>query len=153
LISTVNEENSTYGLRNVLLDDKALSNRVSHYLKSNDPIVRDNAEGYAIYDMLTDYTVNSIISINEIEKLFSGDPAFYKWAYSNNGLIDNSIDKIKRLGALTSTGTNNRLDFEFNNRTNYTVTELNDIEVGSKQFDTLKQLFIQGNLVDALSQM
>jgi len=48
-------------------------------------------------------------------------------------MIDSAVDKIKRLGALTSTGTNNRLDF-FNDYVddNYTVAELNDHEVASK---------------------
>jgi hypothetical protein len=47
----------------------------------------------------------------EVEKVFSGDPAYYKFSYDKGGLLDISVDKIKRLGALTSTGTNNRLDF------------------------------------------
>jgi hypothetical protein len=49
--------------------------------------------------MIADNTINTIVSINEIERLFSGDPAYYKWAYDDNGLVENSIDKIKRLGA------------------------------------------------------
>jgi len=46
-------------------------------------------------------------------------------------MVDNTVDKIKRLGSVTSTGTNNRLDFEDLIHTDYTVAELNDIEIGS----------------------
>ena len=65
-------------------------------------------------------------------------------------MVDNTVDKIKRLGSVTSTGTNNRLDFEDLTHTDYTVAELNDIEIGSKQFDMLEQLFIEGNIRDAV---
>ena len=65
-------------------------------------------------------------------------------------MVDNTVDKIKRLGSVTSTGTNNRLDFEDLTHTDYTVAELNDIEIGSKQFDTLEKLFIEGNIRDAV---
>ena len=65
-------------------------------------------------------------------------------------MVDNTVDKIKRLGSVTSTGTNNRLDFEDLTHTDYTVAELNDIEIGSQQFDTLEKLFIEGNIRDAV---
>lgn len=149
IITSVDDKNSTYGLRNSLLDIREVDSRSRYYAK-NDRLSA-NAEGYAIYDMIADYTVNSIISINEIEQLFSGDPAYYKWAYDSNGVTDISIDKIKRLGALTSTGTNNRLDFD-ETFGSYTVAELKDYEVGSKTYDQIKELFIRGNVKSVVKQ-
>jgi hypothetical protein len=46
-----------------------------------------------------------------------------------------SIDKIKRSGALISTGVNNRLDFDVNPIADtYSCAELKDIEVPSVQY-------------------
>lgn len=113
-----------------------------------------NAEGFAIWDMFADYVVGSIMSVTEIEKLFSGDPAYYKVIYSEQGMTDNSVDKIKRLTALTATGTNNRLDF-FNAEvpTEYTVTEFADHEIRSKQWDELEGLFIRGNIKETIQEL
>ena len=145
-----NENNDIWSLRNVLLDDTELSNRKAFYSQL-DPT---NAEGYAIFDMLADYTINSIISINEVEKLFSGAPAYYKVKYDEHGPIDVSIDKIKRLGSLTSTGLNNRLDF-FNDpiRDEYVVAELKDHEIMDKQYYIYEGLFTRGNIKETIQEL
>lgn len=147
---TGNDNNSIWSLRNSLLDDNELIERTKAYTNI-DP---DNAEGYAIFDMIADYTINSIISITEIEKLFSGSPAYYKVKYDENGIIDLSVDKIKRLGALTSTGLNNRLDF--NNdpiRQEYVVAELKDHEIQDKQYYEFERLFTRGNIKETIQEL
>lgn len=145
-----NENNDIWSLRNKLLDDIELNNRKSFYSQL-DPT---NAEGYAIFDMLADYTINSIISINEVEKLFSGAPAYYKVKYDEYGPVDVSIDKIKRLGSLTSTGLNNRLDF-FNDpiRDEYVVAELKDHEIMDKQYYIYECLFTRGNIKETIQEL
>lgn len=146
---SANPSNDIYSMKNILLDQRELNTRKAEYAKINDPIISANAEGYAIYDMLADYTINSIISIVEVEKVFSGDPAYYKYNWGEDGIIDMSVDKIKRLGALTSTGLNNRLDFGSRFvRPDYTTAELNDYEVASKQFTQLEQSFVDGSIYD-----
>lgn len=145
-----NENNDIWSLRNKLLDDIELNNRKAFYSQL-DPA---NAEGYAIFDMLADYTINSIISINEVEKLFSGAPAYYKVKYDEHGPVDVSIDKIKRLGSLTSTGLNNRLDF-FNDpiRDEYVVAELKDHEIMDKQYYIYEGLFTRGNIKETIQEL
>lgn len=145
-----NENNDIWSLRNKLLDDVELNNRKTFYSQL-DPT---NAEGYAIFDMLADYTINSIISINEVEKLFSGAPAYYKVKYDQYGPVDVSIDKIKRLGSLTSTGLNNRLDF-FNDpiRDEYVVAELKDHEIMDKQYYIYEGLFTRGNIKETIQEL
>lgn len=145
-----NENNDIWSLRNKLLDDVELNNRKAFYSQL-DPA---NAEGYAIFDMLADYTINSIISINEVEKLFSGAPAYYKVKYDQYGPVDVSIDKIKRLGSLTSTGLNNRLDF-FNDpiRDEYVVAELKDHEIMDKQYYIYEGLFTRGNIKETIQEL
>lgn len=145
-----NENNDIWSLRNKLLDDIELNSRKAFYSQL-DPT---NAEGYAIFDMLADYTINSIISINEVEKLFSGAPAYYKVKYDGHGPVDVSIDKIKRLGSLTSTGLNNRLDF-FNDpiRDEYVVAELKDHEIMDKQYYIYEGLFTRGNIKETIQEL
>lgn len=145
-----NENNDIWSLRNKLLDDVELNNRKAFYSQL-DPT---NAEGYAIFDMLADYAINSIISINEVEKLFSGAPAYYKVKYDQYGPVDVSIDKIKRLGSLTSTGLNNRLDF-FNDpiRDEYVVAELKDHEIMDKQYYIYEGLFTRGNIKETIQEL
>lgn len=145
-----NENNDIWSLRNKLLDDIELNSRKAFYSQL-DPT---NAEGYAIFDMLADYTINSIISINEVEKLFSGAPAYYKVKYDEHGPVDVSIDKIKRLGSLTSTGLNNRLDF-FNDpiRDEYVVAELKDHEIMNKQYYIYEGLFTRGNIKETIQEL
>lgn len=150
IIDNLSPNGQIWGIRNVLLDDSEVESRKSGYTQI-DP---SNAEAYSVLDMLSDYMINSIISVMEVEKVFSGDPAYYKFSYDKGGLLDISVDKIKRLGALTSTGTNNRLDF-FNDpiRQDYTVAELQDYEVASKQYVVYEELFTRGSIKEAVQQL
>nr|DAW07301.1 MAG TPA: hypothetical protein [Caudoviricetes sp.] len=147
----INENLDIWSIRNKLLDDNVLAERQQAY----ESLDANNAEGYAIFDMLADYTINSIISVSEIEKIFNGAPAYYKVKYDRTGILDLSVDKIKRLGSLTSTGTNNRLDFFSNDpmREEYVVAELKDHEIQSKQYYTYRNLFTLGNIKETIQEM
>lgn len=147
---SINDNNDIWSMRNILLDSKIIEDRRQRYTQF-DPT---NAEAFAILDVLSDYTINSIISISEVEKLFSGSPAYYKVKYDKDGLVDVSIDKIKRLGSLTSTGINNRLDF-FNDpleSDEYTVAELKDHEIKDKQYAQLEELFTRSNIKETIQE-
>lgn len=136
-------------LVNKLLDDRVIDRRAVYYEKMGYP----NPKQVAIMDMIAQYAVNTIISVNEVERVFSGDPAFYKWLYDENGAYDISVDKIKRLGSLNSTGINNRLDFE-DFISEYTCAELKDFKVGSRQFeDTLVPLFVDSSIREFVKQI
>lgn len=130
-------------LRNVNLDTVELAERKERYsnLTKDDSIVTS----LAIYDMIADYTNNSIVSVVEVEKVFSGDPAFYK------GIID----KIKRLGGLISTGTDNRIDFVTATMADntYSCAELNDVAIGYHAMDTLTSMFTVSDIRSALMSM
>ena len=83
---------------------------------------------------ITNNVLGSMMSVIEVEKVFSGDPAFYKWKYKKNTrkvtakaifedgitrsfttevdiLSEKHTDKIKRLGAVLSPGENLNVDF------------------------------------------
>lgn len=94
-----------------------------------------NIASQIIYSMIANFVVNSAISTIEVEKVFSGDPAFYKWKTNKfnpkdkvyislqdedqsckvevevENLGDMYSDKIKRLGGLISPGSELRTDW------------------------------------------
>lgn len=91
-------------------------------------------ETAVLYSIIANYTVNSMMSIIEFEKVFAGDPAWYKtknykeqrkveceytsetgktakYTVSLDIQKDSFTDKIKRLGSLMSPGQEIRTDF------------------------------------------
>lgn len=125
-----------------------------------------------VLSVVGNYVASSMISTIEIEKVFSGDPAFYKWQYSKtpstkyvNGrmmdfqvLLDKDTDKIKRLGALLSPGAELRTDFseeEYSKfpwlrGTKYINATIKDINAQSIYTNELKQVFTRQLLADLL---
>lgn len=136
-------------LTNKLLDSKVLEHFIDKYKKHEDAAVNTFAEHYAIVTMIGNHMLNTNISVEETEKIFTGDSAFFK----------NNEDKIKRLGAVLSTGDNLRTQWmqattstdasvtaeytRLQNRQTYTSTVINDNMVQSQQYDLLKQMFTQ----------
>lgn len=64
----------------------------------------NNSFDLAIRSIIAEYTLNTIIGTIESEKLFTGDPAFY--TQDQLGVVFE--DMVKRLGVMTSTGTDLR---------------------------------------------
>lgn len=94
------------------------------------------AEQQATYSLLANHIINTILSIMEVEKVYSGDPAQYKYKINKNdpttsievtdyqigknrinfkttvdNIYDKFSDKIKRLGGTQSPGNKLRLDW------------------------------------------
>ena len=99
----------------------------------------------AIYSIIANFTVNYEISIEEVEKCFVGDPAFYKWKSSKEvGIFQRDVDKIKRLSSVLSTGTNLRTywgEGDPRNDTKFVSAVMQDNNIGSEYHDSLKQIF------------
>lgn len=115
-------------------------------------VSNNDANSDAVWSLIGNFVVNQMTSTIEIEKIVTGDPAFYKWKNSKNSdtvtityakaingqevkceetfdgidvVKDMADDKVKRLGGPLSPGTNLRLD--------YTPTEIqSDIDIVSK---------------------
>jgi hypothetical protein len=85
-------------IKNKLLDNVVLNKFKEIYLAHPNNNVSNQAEKYAILTMIGNHMINYNISVLETEKIFTGDVAFFK----------NDDDKIKRLGAVLSTGDNLR---------------------------------------------
>lgn len=123
---------------------------------------------------------NEMISTIELEKVFTGDPAYYEWQYakkvSDEFTIDEhtesvrrltakDADKIKRLGAILSPGQNLRTEYsrqeiedfkdpisgkEELRGSKYTVLNINDIVAKSKFADDVKTQFGRQILADEI---
>ena len=112
--------------------------------------------------MMSDVSTRSIISVQEVERLFGGHPAFYKWQYSENELEDRQTDQLKRLGGLISTGANPRTDFQDDSESKYTCAQVGDFMVSSeadKMHDgniddayqnSVEKMFVQANTKEAV---
>ena len=98
-----------------------------------------------IYSIIANYVTGYAISIEEIEKCFVGDTAFYKWKSDKIvGIFQRDVDKIKRLSSVLSTGINLRTHWGDNdprNSTKYTSAILQDNMIGSEYHSRLEQIF------------
>lgn len=134
-------------LKNKLLDNVILNKFKEMYLAHPNNNISSQAERYAILTMIGNHMINTNISVLETEKIFTGDVAFFK----------NDDDKIKRLGAVLSTGDNLRTQWHtsvdknikeyrrLQNRQTYTNTTINDNEIPSRQHKELQDLFTFSN--------
>lgn len=110
----------------------------------------DTSRGSAyaeLYSLVANHVVNQMASIIEVEKAFVGDPAFYKWKRDKKQpwiITERSVDKIKRLGSVLSTGDNLRTwwgDGDPRNNSKFTVLHVTDNQVGSIKFSEYKKMF------------
>lgn len=111
-----------------------------------------DARKNAIYEAIAQYSVNTIVSSIEFQKIISKDPAYYK----------HKSDESKRLGGFNSTGSNSREDFPADHWINseentckdgqYNVVELNDVKIKSNYVDDLYDLFYDAYVKDYTEQ-
>lgn len=117
LIDVIGFDNKkNYVIKNIGLNNSAIEGIYSAICakynikkgQEKDQVQRDKILNQAIIAYINDLSNKALISGHEVERLFAGNPAFYKWKYDNDGnLIDRTVDELKRLGGMVSTGTNN----------------------------------------------
>lgn len=140
-----------YTYKNVAFDSNCIDKlRVKYESELTPPgknITIENAakaRSQAVLAYMWDVYVRGIISEEEVERLYTGNPISYKWIYGMiNGvkrLIDRHSDQTKRLGGLGSTGERNR-PFMVGIRSKYKCAEVEDQMVISKQLDMLNEFF------------
>lgn len=151
-----------YSLQNVGLSYNEFS-CIRHSLVGTEGIKTiEQLNAAAVVAMMSDVSTRSIISVQEVERLFGGHPAFYKWQYSENELEDRQTDQLKRLGGLISTGANPRTDFQDDSESKYTCAQVDDFMVSSeadKMHDgniddayqnSVEKMFVQANTKEAV---
>lgn len=115
-----------------------------------------------LYSIIGTHVLQSFVSIQEVEKNFTGDPAYYKWqkidvtegdmTYKVASARD--VDKTKRLSSVLSTGTNLRTywgEGDPRNDTKFTVMNMEDNNVYSPYYEQLKDIFRTSLIRDMLS--
>ena len=117
LIDVIGFDNKkNYVIKNIGLNNSAIEGIYSAICakynikkgQEKDQVQRDKILNQAIVAYINDLSNKALISGHEVERLFAGNPAFYKWKYDDDGnLIDRTVDELKRLGGMVSTGTNN----------------------------------------------
>lgn len=151
-----------YSLENVGLSYNEFS-CIRHSLAGTEGIKTiEQLNAAAVVAMMSDVSTRSIISVQEVERLFGGHPAFYKWQYSENELEDRQTDQLKRLGGLISTGANPRTDFQDDSESKYTCAQVDDFMASSeadKMHDgniddayqnSVEKMFVQANTKEAV---
>ena len=155
-----NNKDPFLNYKNKGLNNKVIKSMKSSYMeryKDLKGLTEQIAESLAITMYMNDISNKAIMSGQEMERLFSGNPAFYKWTYDDKGhLVDRTVDELKRLGGLGSTGNNNftqltniprkYLDKNGNFTGKYTCAEVNNEEVGSPQYEEMKEKMYEGQL-------
>ena len=154
--------NNYYSLQNVGLSYNEFS-CIRYSLAGTEGIkTLEQMDAAAVVAMMSDISTRSIISVQEVERLFGGHPAFYKWKYSENELEDRQTDQLKRLGGLISTGANPRTDFQDDSESKYTCAQVDDFIVSSeadKMHDeniddayqnSVEKMFVQANTKEAV---
>lgn len=154
--------NNYYSLQNVGLSWNEF-NSIRQALAGTEGITTiEQMNAAAVVAMMSDISTRSIISVQEVERLFGGHPAFYKWKYSENELEDRQTDQLKRLGGLISTGANPRTDFQDDSESQYTCAQVDDFMVSSeadKMHDgniddayqnSVEKMFVQANTKEAV---
>lgn len=132
-------------VKNLALPQSALTNASKHYEKQTE--FAKYSENLGALELLANHFANTISSVIEFEKLYIKDPAYYK----------DSVDKIKRLREVLSTGVTPRIDYESGNPmadlTEANVGTLSDNYVVSRQADTIKKYAKRSAAIKLLQEM
>lgn len=151
-----------YSLQNVGLSWNEFNSIRQSFAGTEGITTIEQMNAAAVVAMMSDISTRSIISVQEVERLFGGHPAFYKWKYSKNELEDRQTDQLKRLGGLISTGANPRTDFQDDSESQYTCAQVDDFMVSSeadKMHDgnidnayqnSVEKMFVQANTKEAV---
>lgn len=151
-----------YSLQNVGLSWNEFNSIRQSFAGTEGITTIEQMNAAAAVAMMSDISTRSIISVQEVERLFGGHPAFYKWKYSENELEDRQTDQLKRLGGLISTGANPRTDFQDDSESQYTCAQVDDFMVSSeadKMHDgniddayqnSVEKMFVQANTKEAV---
>lgn len=160
LIDVIGFDNKkNYVIKNIGLNNSAIEGIYSAICakynikkgQEKDQVQRDKILNQAIVAYINDLSNKALISGHEVERLFAGNPAFYKWKYDDDGnLIDRTVDELKRLGGMVSTGTNNFEDLvglpDRYQKGVYVSAEVNNEMIESPQVEYMRPLVYTGQL-------
>lgn len=145
-------------LYNVLLPKNIIKDYEDRSKKLLDGDTSKSNSSAALYSVIANHVINEVVSIQEVEKAFVGDPAYYKWKRDRKRpwiIVERSVDKIKRLGSVLSTGDNLRTywgEGDPRNNSKFTVLHMKDNNVGSTHFNVYKNMFTAAEVMKYISR-
>ena len=152
--------------KNIGLDSEAINSLKKLYLseykiKAGTNVTLEQsqrAESQAICAYVWDIYLRGLISNEETERMYTGQPQFFQWKHAKikdaisgktmHVLTDRHSDESKRLGGLGSTGDRNRTDLA-NMRRTYKCAEIKDQIVQSKLYKEIRESLIDNHVRDA----
>ena len=166
LIRRIDDSGNIFGdYENIGLNNQALDVIYKSIVAKNgnpvDAISTSKYKSLAVMIYLNDISNKAIMSGQEIERVFSGNPAFYGWKYDEKtgSLIDRTVDELKRLGGIVSTGNNNftelkdvpakYLDENGNFKGTYICAEVDNELIESPQISEIQDRMEYGEILTA----
>lgn len=142
----LSESNSNIlGYENVGLDYRKVRS-VYNLLQEKYP--KGNAERLqrtALMMVVGDVVAKGMISMNEYERVFCGQPTFFKFKYDEDGhLVNRTDDQSKRLGGLVSTGFNNVMLPGI--KEDYVCAEVSDEKISQDSIEEIYKLTYEGTV-------
>ena len=157
-------EKDEYGYKNKFIPWQI----INHYEERLKNIIKDRSDIIRI--AVGEFVLSQFISIEEFEKVFVGDPAFFKYKTSHREVkIDGATyklvtstekhsDKIKRLGGLLSPGSIIALDYSNKQlekypelrKTKFTTLTINDLKSTSDFIGKMNDIFDKQNVYNYL---
>ena len=166
LIRRVDSTDNLFGdYENVGLNSQAIDIIYKSVVAKNgepkDAIATSRYKSLAVMIYLNDISNKAIMSGQEFERVFSGNPAFYKWKYDEKTgvLTDRTVDELKRLGGVVSTGNNNFTELKDvpekyrdengNFSGKYICAEVDNELIESPQIDLIEERMLYGDILTA----
>ena len=149
LINSVQKQNASdsnmLAYKNVGLDyrkvDAVYNLLAATYPNGNQERLRRTA----LMMVVGDVVAKGIVSMNEYERVFCGQPSFFKFKYDKEGhLINRTDDQSKRLGGLVSTGFNNVMLPGIPEE--YTCAEVQDEKISQDNIEEIHKMMYEGTV-------
>lgn len=142
---------STGQYENIGLNEDAIELIAKKQFGNNSAYAK--SEALKIY--VRDLVEKSIMSIQEVERVYSGHPGFFKYKIDKKGrIVNRSVDEFKRLGGLISTGQNNNTEIIGAPKDGmYTAAEIENDKVASDQLSLIYDIMSSAEWKQALRQL
>ena len=139
------DDSNMLAYKNVGLDYRKVD-AVYNLLASTDPNGdQEKLRRKALMMVVGDVVAKGIVSMNEYERIFCGQPSFFKFKYDEEGhLVNRTDDQSKRLGGLVSTGFNNVMLPGIPEE--YTCAEVQDEKVSQDNIEEIHKMMYEGTV-------
>lgn len=149
LVNSIQKQNASdsnmLAYKNVGLDYRKVESVYNLLMTTYPNENQERLRRTALMMVVGDVVAKGIISMNEYERVFCGQPSFFKFKYDEEGhLINRTDDQSKRLGGLVSTGFNNVMLPGIPEE--YTCAEVQDEKVSQDNIEEIHKMMYEGSV-------